>query len=1082
MSRWRGAWLRFAAATSAATAIAVAPLAVSQERSSLDGAWEIGVEATASERPTRWREAKVPAPFEEALGIDFDGVAWYRCPLPLASRPPAGSRVRVEFAAAATAATVFCNGVEVGRHLGGWTPFRCDLTAALHFDGADLLEVRLDELVGHNTQGFLPIIEPHFGGIWQGVTLCVDRGPTIDRAAFFAFGRLVGGEGGAAGELTVRVPWLAAGAATPAHVVVELRDGERVVVASAADVVLPPDDRMHERGDVPLKLLAPGITPWSCDSPHLYTVSVELRAADGSRLDRLERRVGFRSLTTRGTTILWNGAPLQVRGLLHWGYSPPHLAPPSDREWWRTQLEETKARGFNTLKCCLWVPPSVVYELCDELGLLVWQEYPTWHPKMDAAHRAELRAEYDEFFAHDGGHPSVAFRSLTCETGHGAELAVIQELFDACHAAVPDTLVVDDSSWIGWQRVTDFWDEHPYGNNRWWPGRLAEFAEHQAKAGQKPLLLGECIAADTWCDRAAWEAATTTPPQAATTTPPQAATTTPLQAATTTPLQAATTTPLQAATTWWAPAQLDDQRRFEDRLAHEFGPDVVATLGPVSRDLALRTRKFQIERLRATLPDAGYVVSVARDFPKARMGLRDDFDRWKWSAADFAFQRDVALSLLTENDARAFRGKLRAPVVVADFAAAAGDPRAKLSLELRGLDGPIGALERDVTRVRGAAAPPVVYEAMLPATATAQRLVLTARLTDAAGAPLALNSWELWSLPSGTDAPPPSSVRVVDHLEPATLDFLEQGGRVLLRVAGAKHSLKSESMWWLRGAPFAPDHPFHRRVPLALLLELQQFDLDGGRVMSWSGLESEVDPILAFWESHDSDEVRGHLFVFDTRVGAGRHDDRGPLGRVRAAAPSRRGARAQARALGGDARGAARPARRAAHRARRVALPHRSEGRRARGRIREAGDRRERLADDPRRRPLGGAGRGPGDEPRALRRRRVVPRRRRRAGVVRGARRARRLRRHRRQRDRLARRRRGRALRRSRDRQDRLARAQRRRARPRRARTPCPRAARRRPRRRGRALEAGLPHDRPDRRGEHAARVTLRARRAVSSR
>jgi hypothetical protein len=403
---------------------------------------------------------------------------------------------------------------------------------------------------------------------------------------------------------------------------------------------------------------------------------------------------------------------------------------------------------------------------------------------------------------------------------------------------VPDTLVVDDSSWIGWQRVTDFWDEHPYGNNRWWPGRLAEFAEHQAKAGQKPLLLGECIAADTWCDRDEWERAHGAAPQ--------------------------------AATSWWAPAQLADQRRFEDWLAHEFGPDVVATLGPVSRDLALRTRKFQIERLRATLPDAGYVVSVARDFPTARMGLRDDFDRWKWSAADFAFQRDVALSLLTEGDARAFRGKLRAPVVVADFAAAAGDPRAKLSLELRGLDGPIGALERDVTRVRGGATPPVVFEATLPASATAQRLVLTARLTDAAGAPLALNSWELWSLPPETDAPPPSSVRVVDHLEPGTLDFLEQGGRVLLRVAGAKHSLKSEAMWWLRGAPFAPDHPFHRRVPLALLVELQQFDLDGGRVMSWRGLESEVDPILAFWESHDSDVVRGHLFVFDTRVGAGR--------------------------------------------------------------------------------------------------------------------------------------------------------------------------------------------------------------------
>src|SRR6185369_14206168 len=313
------------------------------------------------------------------------------------------------------------------------------------------------------------------------------------------------------------------------------------------------------------QLVVPAVAPWSSDSPRLYTVHVELRGADGTKLDRLDRRVGFRSLAARGTTLLWNGAPLQVRGLLHWGYSPPHLAPPSDRAYWRTQLEEAKALGFNTLKCCLWVPPSVVYDLCDELGLLVWQEYPTWHPTMDAAHRAELRAEYEEFFAHDGGHPSVAFRSLTCETGHSAELSVVQELFDACHAAVPDTLVVDDSSWIGWQRVTDFWDEHPYGNNRWWPGRLAEFAEHQAKAGQKPLLLGECIAADTWCDRAAWEEAH------------------------------------GPATSWWAPAQLADQRRFETWLAREFGPEVVATLGPVSRDCALRTRKFQIERLRATL-------------------------------------------------------------------------------------------------------------------------------------------------------------------------------------------------------------------------------------------------------------------------------------------------------------------------------------------------------------------------------------------------------------------------------------------------------------------------------------------------
>ena len=842
MRRWRGAWLLCAAM---AALLGTAPLAAAQQRSSLDGTWEIGVEAKPQARPEAWREAKVPAPFEEALGYDFDGVAWYRCPLPLASRPPDGTHVRVEFLAAATAATVFCNGVEVGRHLGGWTPFRCDLTRALRFEGTDLLEVRLDERVGHNTQGFLPIIEPHFGGIWQGVTLCVDRGPTIDRAAFFAFGRLVDGPAGAAGELALRVPWLAAGdaasARVPARLVVEVRDGADVVASRELDFAAATRDAgvadaTQTGGTLPLQLVVPAVAPWSPDSPRLYTVHVELRGADGTKLDRLDRRVGFRSLAARGTTLLWNGAPLQVRGLLHWGYSPPHLAPPSDRAYWRTQLEEAKALGFNTLKCCLWVPPSVVYDLCDELGLLVWQEYPTWHPTMDAAHRAELRAEYEEFFAHDGGHPSVAFRSLTCETGHSAELSVVQELFDACHAAVPDTLVVDDSSWIGWQRVTDFWDEHPYGNNRWWPGRLAEFAEHQAKAGQKPLLLGECIAADTWCDLDEWDRMHG-------------------------PL-------LVAATSWWAPAQLDSQRRFEAWLTREFGPELVAHLAFDSYALALRTRKFQIERLRATLPDAGYVVSVARDFPTARMGLRDDFDHWKWTTSDFEFQRDVALSLLTENDTRAFRGKLRASVVVADFAPVARDPHAMLSLELTGNGGRIASSRREFVRVLGGASPPIVLEAELPATKEAQRLFLSAELLDAGGSALARNEWQLWLLPP--EPPAPAAVSVVDHLEPGTLDFLEQGGRILLRVAGAKHSLKSESMWWLRGAPFAPDHVFHRRVPLPLMLELQPFDLDGERVMSWRGLESEVDPILAFWESHDSDEVRGHLFAFDTRVGAGR--------------------------------------------------------------------------------------------------------------------------------------------------------------------------------------------------------------------
>jgi hypothetical protein len=62
----------------------------------------------------------------------------------------------------------------------------------------------------------------------------------------------------------------------------------------------------------------------------------------------------------------------------------------------------------------------------------------------------------------------------------------------------------------------------------------------------------------------------------------------------------------------------------------------------------------------------------------------------------------------------------------------------------------------------------------------------------------------------------------------------------------------------------------HAEVPAALLMDLQAFDLEQGRVLAWSNLLEQVDPILAFWETHDIAEVRAHLFAFDCRVGQGR--------------------------------------------------------------------------------------------------------------------------------------------------------------------------------------------------------------------
>ncbi len=753
-----------------------------QERLSLHGDWRI--ERVEPRAGTGATYISLPAANETALGVAFDGSVKLSRTLDLPSTWK-GRKIWAEFLAVATHARVTCNDAEVGSHLGGWTPFCCELTAALRWDGEDSIAIEIDERVGHNTQGFLPIIQPHFGGVWQGVSLRVDDGVAIDRAGTSLFGRL---ERDGSGALLSRVAlrW-SAGTHSPEQLQL------RLTVRTGDDVVARTTERIKGAGALEFQIAIAGVRAWSPAEPFQYVAHLSLW--DGDReIDSASLRVGFRRLEAHGREIHWNGALLSVRGVLHWGCGSGLLHPPTDPAWWRSQIELWKSLGFNLLKCCLFVPPRCVFELCDELGMLIWQEYPTWHPKLDAAHKDELLREYREFFAHDRGHACVAFRSITCETGHDADLGVVRALFDACHADVPDTLVVDDSSWIGWQRVTDFWDEHPYGNCRWFRSRLGDFERHMEQHGDKPLLLGECMAGDTWVDLAAWGKRGDWP-------------------------------------AWRRPLCLDSQREFELWVAAQFGESTLAAMPAIARNHAMALRRAQIETLRARLPYAGYVVSVAADFPKARMGLCDEDGVPKWSVSDFSWHGDRMLTL---------DGLSRAFVTAPDR-----------HLRLRVC--PVG-FGPDATAFESRPMPAVDRPTRAHAEASLDGIE---------------TGWDVWLLPQVTEGAP-SEVLVLDVLDDAALTAIEKGASAFLRVGNLKGTIQAHPLWHLRGAPFAPPHPVHAALPAQMLCELLPFDLDGDRMIPYAPWRDQVDPILAYWETHDLPEVRMHLLAFETRLGKGR--------------------------------------------------------------------------------------------------------------------------------------------------------------------------------------------------------------------
>lgn len=548
----------------------------------LDGEWRFRRDGS-----DMWKSVAVPSPYQDHEGTSWHGVGWYERTVDV-PEVPASKRILVHFDAAATHATIFWDDAQVGEHLGGWTAFRIDVTARAT-KGRHTLRVRVDEKVGHNTQGFLPIIQPHFGGLWKSVSLGIVPERYVDEMNVLAVGDL------ATGEILVRA---GIGGNPDPNSVPQLRVRYRLRGAtdwqSGREAII---DTNGPIGVVGFRIRVTDAKAWSPETPHLY--EIELSRGD----DRVVVRAAFRTVATKGHQLLLNGQPLIVRGVLNWGYEPPRLAPNCPPDVWRKEIEFAKSYGFNLMKFCLWLPPKEYLDLCDELGLLAWVEYPTWHPKLDASHRGELAKEFAEFFAHDRNHPSVVLRSLTCETGPSADVEVIRGLYDLAKKMIPGCVVEDDSSWIEWNRVHDFYDDHPYGNNHTWPATLKRLTEYIAKREAKPLLLGEAIAADTWVDPES-PAVNALPP-------------------------------------WARPGFLDGNRKWLARMRELYGPGGLDRLGADSREQAILTRRYQIETFRREVPSGGYVVSVLRDFPLAGMGLigydgkpKWARDEWDWHGRD----------------------------------------------------------------------------------------------------------------------------------------------------------------------------------------------------------------------------------------------------------------------------------------------------------------------------------------------------------------------------------------------------------------------------------------------------------------
>ena len=270
--------------------------------------------------------------------------------------PQYEGRVFIEFKGANSACKVLVNGRKAGEHLGGYSTFRFEITDLL-CSPKNFLEVTVDNSDSKKIYpGFADFT--FYGGLYRDVNLIYDV-PDVHFSLSDAGSKGVYVTPKTNGDVHVKA--LISGYRTGVSVKYEVLDKQDHVVATAGD---------REKLHVDSPILWAGMK-----NPYLYTLRATL-LDNGTVVDEVRLRFGFRDVRFDANEgCFLNGEYIKLKG----------VSRHQDREAignaltineHREDLEIIRDMGANSIRLAHYQQSGDFYDLCDEMGFLVWAEIP----------------------------------------------------------------------------------------------------------------------------------------------------------------------------------------------------------------------------------------------------------------------------------------------------------------------------------------------------------------------------------------------------------------------------------------------------------------------------------------------------------------------------------------------------------------------------------------------------------------------------------------------------------------------------------------------------------------------------------
>lgn len=391
--------------------------------------------------------------------IDFMPSVWYAKNFTITPEQLDG-RVLFHIGACDYKTTVYVNGIEVGVHVGGYTPITFDISHELKIGENRVVvhaedDTRSDKQpTGKQSKGYISrgCYYTRTTGIWQ--TVWLEYVPKLYLQSVKINATDLNGEV----ALKIKLNDFP----TDAKVAIEVfYEGEKITEKTCL--------LCGKETCIGLSIPSPRL--WSVGAPNLYDIKYTL-FAKGEKVDEVEGYFGIRRIDICEKKILLNGKPVFQRLILDQGFYPDGIYTASSEEELKRDIEYSMKLGFNGARMHEKVFEERYLYHADKMGYLLWGEYADWGidtTSPDTLHT--LLPQWIERVERDYNHPSIICWCPYNETAvitqadlRRAMPANVSSLYFVTKAIDGTRPVVDTSGYIHTE-TTDIFDVHDYNQD-----------------------------------------------------------------------------------------------------------------------------------------------------------------------------------------------------------------------------------------------------------------------------------------------------------------------------------------------------------------------------------------------------------------------------------------------------------------------------------------------------------------------------------------------------------------------------------------------------------------------------------------